>query len=225
MCTECGAAFPTVGAIPCLMVDAPTQLDKWRRQGGGLLLALARAMNGLDAELRFNLLPSTRERLVRTRQGNQDNQAQIRQLLERLSLTPNLKNTPSKREMTARRRLRGRSCPIYPFRGSLDSNASPKQLARGTLPVARFSTPPCGASFNSSTGSRASTTSPKSSITSDWFHRKFPHGTVPGRSCLVCTHTAGRSGPARDHISPEPVAAATGSTHSNSFDRYHGSQA
>lgn len=73
-CPACGAPYPDLGQVPCVLRDRTAASSRWREQLAGFARMVAAAVARLDVDLEHpGLLDTTRARLEATRRGTLDN--------------------------------------------------------------------------------------------------------------------------------------------------------
>jgi uncharacterized protein YbaR (Trm112 family) len=88
-CRSCQTEFPELGGIPCLMPEPSRAIADWRRESQRLAEALEHSVGMMEEQLkRADLLPRTRARLERLRQGHRDNGERVAALLREAGLPP-----------------------------------------------------------------------------------------------------------------------------------------
>jgi uncharacterized protein YbaR (Trm112 family) len=68
-CDRCGARYPLIGGLPCLVDDPPLWRTLWLRRLEFYLTGVEMRVNALRAEAGTDLLPRTRKRLTRLADG------------------------------------------------------------------------------------------------------------------------------------------------------------
>jgi hypothetical protein len=77
-CAACGAGFPRLSGVPCLLPDAAAARDRWSSQASRYVALVEQSLAATQAQLeQFTLLPSTRGRLERLLAANRHNAESI----------------------------------------------------------------------------------------------------------------------------------------------------
>lgn len=85
LCHHCGTRYPLIGGVPCLLPDPSLWRELWTSRIADYLAATDTRMAHLRAEAELaDLLPRTRNRVLRVLGGLQDQRAQVQELLSPL---------------------------------------------------------------------------------------------------------------------------------------------
>jgi len=87
-CRACGTTFPNLGEVPMLVTDREALVRTWRAQLAAFEAMMERTALELQSELgRFDLLPSTRQRLEQIANANRSNRGTVSALFAAAGIT------------------------------------------------------------------------------------------------------------------------------------------